>query len=572
MEEITDWRSPVADAQLFARGFRNLPRVLGMMGFKSLRPGGQDQIVNTLLAGVDSLCVMPTSAGKSACFVIPALCHDWRLLVFSPLKALMVDQVRSYSDKGIPAVSISSDNSPAVNNRNLAEWADGTVKIMFVAPERLSNPDFRRVLHQAPPDMVAVDEMHTLSSWTDSFRHHYVYIGDIIQEYRPRLVAGFTATYTLAIDADVRRVLRIPEARLLAFYPPRKNLHLSSSFRTEEEHDLYERIRATPGSVLIYCDAQKRVESLAQEVGSACGEHVGFYHAGVSPNVKAEMQRDFFRNSTRILVATNAFGMGIDKPDIRGVIHWDCPSDPEALSQEIGRAGRDGGDSWCHTFESDRAIRMSAARIKSNNPTPDLIKGFYDFMARRADSDNVVYLTPREIQAAMRISEYDYDPLIQLFLGHGVLQQADDLPRLSRVILRGKECPSQLFSTVRSGLAALATVDGRRKDGSLQFDMDQLVSFCGKSKDVLTKAFRGWQQDGILAYEPPPRAAPKRIVGDLKVIDLDRMREKRRLAFERLDTVKGYFRVDDSEKHDYLKEYFTRFTRDGAGAATEDPS
>lgn len=559
--EPKDFRKPVPDSALLTKGFAQLPKVLGQMGFQSLRPG-QDQIVNRLLAGVDTLAVMPTSAGKSACFVIPAMCHDWRLLVFSPLKALMADQVRGLEAKGIVALSLSSDQQDQINQRNLGDWLDGNCKILFVAPERLANQEFMQVMRSAPPDMVAVDEMHVLSAWTDSFRHNYVHIGTLIESLRPRVVVGLTATYSKEIDSDVRRVLRVPEANLMAFYPRRENLHLSSGYRTEEEHDLAERVAGIDGSVLIYCDARARVEFLAQDLSRSLGETVGLFHAGVNTNVKKEMQRMFFNGDIRVMTATNAFGMGIDKPDIRSVIHYDHPADPEALSQEIGRAGRDGKASWCHAYMSDRAASMCRRRINSNHPTPEKIHGFHQFLRRKADSQGIVDASPGEVQAALRISEYDYAPLMELFLGSGVLVEATGVTRMHRVRFNPKlECESKPFRELRKALASCGELDPERRDGTIRFDLDVLCDKLSTSHSTVRKNLNGWRSDGILWLESPGKAKPKKLVGGMDLVDIDRIQAKRKLAFEKLEVVLGYFHVDDAEKHEYLEEYFTAFTR-----------
>ena len=539
-----------------------MPKVLDMMGFPGLRPGGQDVIVNTLLAGVDSVCIMPTSGGKTASFIIPALCHDWRLLIFSPLKALMADQVRGLEDKGIIALSISSDQPDQINQRNLGDWLDGNCKILYVAPERLANAEFMRVMRQARPDMVAVDECHTVSAWTDSFRHNYVNIGKLIEDLRPRLVAGFTATYSKEIDADVRRVLRVPKARVLAFYPRRENLHLSSSERDENCSDIYDRVEAIDGKVLIYCDAQKRVEQLARDLSRSLGEVVGFYHAGVAVGTKKEMQANFTKGRIRIMTATNAFGMGVDIPDIRSVIHYDHPADPEALSQEIGRAGRDGLDSWCHTYSCFRSQSMCNRRIASNHPTESRVRDFFDYMVLQADSSGVITTAARKVQADLRLSDYDYPPLVQLFLGAGVLSKADGVARYHKLrFVAGKSCGSKAFAALQEAVERSASVDQSASDGTLIFDMDIMASDMGVTPQTVSKNLKGWQSDGILVYEPPGRTEPKRLTGGLDLIDFDRLEKKRKLAFKKLQTVLGYFDVDDAEKHQYLEDYFTAFTK-----------
>lgn len=562
-DQVLDFRDPLPDAALYNRGYAALPKVLGAMGFSGLRPGGQDQIVHTLLAGVDSICILPTSGGKSACFVIPALCHGWRLLVFSPLKALMADQVRSLNDKGIAAVALTSDQPDNVNRRNLGDWQDGACKIMFVAPERLQNDDFMRVMRQAPPDMVAIDEVHTLSAWTDNFRHHFVYIGDLIEQFKPRLVAGFTATYSKEIDADVRRVLRIPKARLLAFYPRRENLILSSTWLERDDPFMVaRRLREVKGPGLVYCNSRARVMEWAADLSDKLGEIVGFYHAEITPSVKKEQQANFFSGRTRIMVATNAFGMGIDKPDIRSVIHVDCPADPEALSQETGRAGRDGQDSFCHAFYTPKALSMCERRIKDGNPTSGTIRHYYDYLKRMADRAGIIDLDTGKALKDLGLSEYAYYPLVQLFSGAGIFIEAEGYSRDHRLgFVPGKSCESKAFAKLQEAMEKLGRPDPEDPT-LLLFNKDFLCQELQLSAATVAKNLNGWKADGTIKYIAPGRTKPKRLVGDLSLIDFERMEAKRKLAFKKLDVVTKYMESDDSEKHGILEEYFTKFFRE----------
>jgi superfamily II DNA helicase RecQ len=253
-----NYRSKNVDLDLFQKGMRNLPRVLRGLGYAGLRPG-QDQIVFSLMGGVDTLAVMATAAGKTACFVIPALCLDMRVLIFCPLKSLMRDQVKNLQRQGIVALNISSDNQEAENVRNISDWVRGDCKILYIAPERLNNAQFMAALRQMPPHMIVVDEMHVLSAWSDNFRASYQFIGDVIEMYNPRIVAGLTATLDKETERDVRRVLRVPDAPKIKIRGIRHNLKLTSSDINEHD-DLVGRCREAQGSTLVYCGTQKRSE------------------------------------------------------------------------------------------------------------------------------------------------------------------------------------------------------------------------------------------------------------------------------------------------------------------------
>jgi len=255
-------------------------------------------------------------------------------LIFSPLKALMRDQVRKLQELGIAAFAISSDSTPAENDYALRCWADGECDILYAAPERLANDTFKQAMRQRSPDMIAIDEVHTLSSWSDNFRHAYTLIGDAIERYQPRTVLAVTATFNKPIEKDVRRVLGLPRAKKIVSYTPRENLKLSSSWM-ESKQDVLDKVREHHVKTLIYCGSQKNTEEYAQYLGKQLKEEVGIYHADVNGAVKKSCQDRFARkNDLRIICATNAFGMGVDIPDIGAVIHVIYPADPEALDQE----------------------------------------------------------------------------------------------------------------------------------------------------------------------------------------------------------------------------------------------
>jgi superfamily II DNA helicase RecQ len=310
-ESEFNYREPNVDLEMFQRGMLRLPTVLRSLGYSGLRPG-QDQIIYSVMGGVDTIAVASTAFGKTACMIIPALCFDYRLLIFCPLKSLMRDQVKNLQRQGIVALNISSDNSESENARNISDWVRGDCKILYIAPERLMNPMFMAAMRQAPPQIISIDECHCLSSWADNFRSSYTRIGDIIELYNPRVVLAMTATLDQETEADVRRVVRIPKAPKIRIKGIRHNLKLSSS-SIDENNDLVGRVRDIEGSILVYAGTQKGSEETAVKLSRSLGEEVGFYHAGVPEKTKQMYQDSFYDGRTRVMCATNAFGMGIDK-------------------------------------------------------------------------------------------------------------------------------------------------------------------------------------------------------------------------------------------------------------------
>lgn len=552
LDEIdpASFRASHTDSRLFQAGFRNLPATLKAFGFHTLRAGGQEHTVMSILGGVDSICIMSTAAGKTASFVIPAMCHDWPLLVFSPLKALMRDQVKNLQAKGIVALRVSSDESDSDNLRSLQDWVRGDCKILYAAPERLANESFMRAMRQRPPVMIAVDEAHTLSAWGDNFRHSYQKIGDFIDRFNPRVVTAFTATFSRLVERDVRRVLRMPEATKIVDFKKRLNLLLSSS-DLDFYNDLADRVRAVDGPTLVYSGSREKSEKNAQYLSQRLGIEVGFYHSEVAEAVKKRNQDNFFRGKIQVMCCTNAFGMGIDKEDVRAVFHTSHPGDPEALFQEIGRAGRDGKDSVCHTYSSKEALRMQERFINQGHPPSDHIRRVIRCYEAAADSARLFHLTGEEIAQRAGVPLGDLMAIQQTLLGCRVIEDANDLARVHRLNMLGTT-EGKWFGRV----SAWIHKHGQELEGALAFDLDQMAAGLELGTATLMKYFRQWEREGAVAYEPPPRGKPKRLIGGAELVDYDRLEVKRRLAWGKLDYVKNYFEVRDEDKHQYLEDYF----------------
>lgn len=549
IEEIVNFRAQATDVALLQKGLAQLPRVLRDLGFEKMREG-QDKGVASIMGGQDTICIFPTSLGKSAVFLIPALCHNWRLLVFSPLKALMRDQVQGLQRKGICALAISSDNKETENQRAISDWVRGDCKILYVAPERLRNDSFLMALRQAPPDMVAVDEAHVLSGWADNFRHSYMFIGEMVERYNPRVVAAFSATMPKEVESDVRRVLRMPDAVKIFHFPQRSNLLLSSS-NLNDHNDLFERVRDVEGSALVYCGSQELTVDTAKAMGKFLNEEVGFYHAGIQESVKKMYQDSFLNGRVRVMCATNAFGMGIDKPDIRAVFHLRHPGDPEALSQECGRAGRDGKQSICHTYESREAVRMQERFIDTGHPPQDFYSRVFKFMQKKADAGGVFHLPYKDIQEGSAVELAYLAAILETFHGNRVIESVKDEPKVYKVRFL-QDSTLGRYIQMQGALEQLAAREG----DWLLFDLDGLASKMELGVPTIRKYLNAWKADNLLQYEEPPRGDAKRIVGDLSLIDFERLRVKKNRAYKKLEYVKNYFRVPDKDKHDYMHNYF----------------
>ena len=337
-------------------------------GHSEFRPG-QGDIIDHILAGQDCLGVMPTGAGKSVCFQVPALMFSGTSIVISPLISLMKDQVEGLRQSGVNAAFINSSLDLWEYRQVLDNASSGLYKILYVAPERLTADGFLSMCRGLDIPLVAVDEAHCVSQWGHSFRKEYYNIPDFIQALPAKpLVAAFTATATPDVRRDIIKRLGIPEAKIVVTGFDRPNLHFAVQRTQDKERSLLEFMRKHKKDCgVVYCATRNKVESVTQLL-----RRQGFstlrYHAGLTPEERRENQNAFVGGSVPLIVATNAFGMGIDKPDVRFVVHYNMPKDIESYYQEAGRAGRDGLPAECLLLYDKADIAVNTYLIGHDQP------------------------------------------------------------------------------------------------------------------------------------------------------------------------------------------------------------
>lgn len=316
-------------------------------GYDSFR-AGQESIIDTILVGKDSFAIMPTGAGKSICYQVPALLLNGITIVISPLISLMQDQVKSLNDAGIHAAYINSSLSDEQISKALQYAAQGRYKIIYVAPERLESSQFTWFAQNTRISMVTVDEAHCISQWGQDFRPSYLKITDFIGKLPERpVISAFTATATEEVKTDVICMLGLNNPNIVVTGFDRGNLYYSVEHIRKKDDFIVEYISKHPDeSGIIYCATRKNVDSLFELLFKK-GVPVTRYHAGLGAEERKRNQDDFIYDRTPVIVATNAFGMGIDKSNVRYVIHYNMPQSMENYYQEAGRAGRDGEPSQC---------------------------------------------------------------------------------------------------------------------------------------------------------------------------------------------------------------------------------
>ena len=339
-------------------------------GYTSFLPA-QEAPVESLLKNEDVVAIMPTGAGKSICFQIPALCKSGLTVVFSPLISLMKDQVDGLVDQNIPAVLINSTLTQTEFNKTMYDVRSGNIKLLYIAPERLGSNFFCNVLRSMPISQVIVDEAHCISQWGHDFRPSYRLIGDWLASLPKRPVVGaFTATATKAVENDIKNLLGLNHANVYVTGFDRPNLSFSV-VRTPKRMDYvvdYVR-RHSHENGIIYCSTRKDVEGVYDNLTRA-GIQTGYYHAGLSDEMRKDMQNKYAFDQLQVMVATNAFGMGIDKSNVRYVLHYQMPRNMESYYQEAGRAGRDGAPAECILLYSGQDVRVHKYLIEQGHLEP----------------------------------------------------------------------------------------------------------------------------------------------------------------------------------------------------------
>ena len=373
--------TPIHDAKMALQKY---------FGFREFLDG-QETVMASILSGRDTMVIMPTGGGKSLCYQLPAMVMEGVTVVVSPLIALMKDQVDALERRGIPATLINSSISLGEQQQRIDALRRGDYKLVYVAPERFRSRAFTNALRQVQIALVAIDEAHCLSQWGHDFRPDYMRLGEALAQMdRPQVVA-LTATATPEVREDILQTLalRDPFVTIRGFERPNLSLNIA---HTKSNADKYERLRKIITQFktgIIYCSTRKRVEEVGEEL-RAWKLKVIEYHGGLDDKERESRQTKFITKKADVAVATNAFGMGIDRSDVRFVVHFDVPGSVEAYYQEAGRAGRDGEPSQCDLFFNFADTKTQEFFIDGNNPSVDIIRNVYQTLLNAADSNHEV--------------------------------------------------------------------------------------------------------------------------------------------------------------------------------------
>jgi ATP-dependent DNA helicase RecQ len=520
-------------------------------GYPAFRPG-QEAAVESVLAGRDTLVVLPTGGGKSLCYQVPALILPKLTVVISPLISLMKDQVDALAARGLPATFVNSTLTSSQISDRLARAIRGDVKLLYVAPERFDFGSTAERLRDAGVSLLAVDEAHCISEWGHDFRPSYLRISQVRDRLGSPPTVALTATATPHVRTDIAAQLKLdsPTTIITGFDRTNLSYHVLPTKNDAEKDDaLVHLLRTTDGLGVVYASTRKAVERIAALLDRA-RIPAAAYHAGLDDARRHEVQDAFMTEKVRAIVATNAFGMGIDKANVRLVIHYAMPGTLEAYYQEAGRAGRDGKPGACYLLHSFPDRFTHEFFIKGNYPDRPLVEEVYDTLRKNADKSGAVDLSPDDIATRLKTKAggRDVESSLRLLTQAGAYRVEQDTS--SRVLVRLMATPERIKRELGTGsdsleigiLRAMWRVAGSALDDGAPIDLDGLPPGFGGGQGAMplldalqARQFLEWKRCGAGAVLTAPRKPLSGFPIDWALLD-----RRRKADLQKLDAIQQY--------------------------------
>ncbi|CAN5677359.1 hypothetical protein BH23GEM6_BH23GEM6_10700 [soil metagenome] len=539
-------------------------------GFSDFRTG-QSNAIRAVLEGRDALTIMPTGGGKSLCYQVPALVMPGVTLVVSPLISLMKDQVDTLERVGLPATFINSSLSQAEMAERLDSVERGETKLVYVAPERFDSPTFLERAARLNISLLAVDEAHCVSQWGHDFRPSYLRVGGVRAALGNPPIAALTATATEEVRRDIERQLglRDPQVQVTGF--DRRNLAwhvLQAKNDSEKDRILLKLLKDRDGSLIVYASTRKSVDALTALINGVGIRAVG-YHAGLGDLERKTIQEAFMSSATRVVVATNAFGMGIDKPDVRLVVHYNMPGTLEAYYQEGGRAGRDGNQSDCVLLHAYPDRFTHEFFIEQTYPARPLIEGVMKELRRRCGGDGIVTATPLELSRSVAEAKGDRQVIsslrvLQDFGLVRVISSGQPPPPRVRLIATPRRITRELVEQGRDEEVAFLRALWRSAGGealymgaNLEF---RLLARLAGDRSRVQRMMDGLQAGGFLEWSGRDESEGIHVL-DVATplprlpVDWAGLARRKKHELDRLSRMQGYAYVDECRRG-YVLRYF----------------